>query len=115
MNRGKKSPSELAALDVAVEAVIAGASYKIVERLTGVPHSTVRYHVLQRGITRRSIPRSGPKLREDADIQKALGALAAGMSWRHAADAGGVGISTLYRQLYGERSVMPEEEDDEAR
>jgi hypothetical protein len=113
MNKGKKSRSELAALDESVEAVIAGASYRTVERLTGVPHSTVRYHVLQRGITRGSIPRSGPQLREDADIEKALEAVAAGTSWRSAAKAGGVGISTLYRQLCGERSVMPRERNDE--
>ena len=71
---------------------MAGASYGAVERLTGVPHSTVRYHVIQRGIARRSIPRSGPKLSADADIEKALVAVAAGVSWRSAAEVGGVGI-----------------------
>ena len=109
VNKGKKSPSELSALDEAVEVAMAGASYRAVERLTGVPHSTVRYHVVQRGIARRSIPRSGPKFRADADIEKALEAVAIGASWRSAAEAGGVGISTLYRHLRGERSVMPGE------
>jgi transposase, IS30 family len=109
VNKGKKSPSDLAALDEAVDLAIAGASYRTIERLTGVPHSTVRYQIVARGITRRSIPRSGPQLREDADIEKALEAVAAGTSWRSAAKAGGVGISTLYRQLFGERSVMPRE------
>ena len=109
MNKGKKSPSELSALDKAVDAAMAGASYGSVQKLTGVPRSTVRYHVLQRGIARRSIPRSGPKLRAEADIDKALAAVAAGVSWRNAAEAGGIGLSTLYRHLSGERSVMPGE------
>jgi IS30 family transposase len=106
VNKGKKSPSELRALDQAVDAAMAGASYVAVQRLTGVPRSTVRYHVISRGIARRSIPRSGPKLRPDADFSKALQAVADGVSWRCAAEAGGIGISTLYRHLCGERSVM---------
>jgi hypothetical protein len=86
VNKGKKSPSELSALDKAVDAAMAGASCGSVQKLTGVPRSTVRYHVLQRGIARRSIPRSGPKLRAEADIDKALAAVAAGVSWRNAAE-----------------------------
>ena len=109
MNKGKKSPDELSALDQAVEAVIAGASYKTAGRLYGVPSSTVGYHVAQRGIPRQLIPRSGPKLRADADVEKALDALAAGSSWRSAAETGGIGLSTLYRHICGERSVMPRE------
>jgi hypothetical protein len=107
VNKGKKSPSELSALDEAVEAATAGANYAAVQRLTGVPRSTVRYHVIQRGIARRSIPRSGPKLGADADVEKARRAVADGVSWRRAAEVGGIGISTLYRDLCGERSVMP--------
>ena len=101
------SSAELTALDEAVEAAIAGASYKAVEQLTGVPRSTVRYHVIQRGIARSSVPKSGPTLRADADVEKALRSLAAGDSWRDAAEAGGIGLSTLYRYITGERSVMP--------
>ena len=103
----KMSSAELTALDEAVEAAIAGASYKAVEQLTGVPRSTVRYHVIQRGIARSSVPKSGPTLRADADVEKALRSLAAGDSWRDAAEAGGIGLSTLYRYITGERSVMP--------
>jgi transposase, IS30 family len=102
----QKSSIELSALDDAVEAALAGASYKAVEQLTGVAHSTVRYHVVKRGIPRSSVPRSGPKLRADADIEKALRSLADGVSWREAAEAGGIGLSTLYRHICGERSVM---------
>ena len=105
----KMSPSEMAVLDEAVEAAIAGVSYKAVEQLTGVPHSTVRYHVLQRGVPRSSVPKSGPRLREGADAEKALRCLADGDSWRQAAETGGIGLSTLYRYISGERSVMPRE------
>lgn len=105
----KMSSAELTALDEAVEAATAGVSYKAVEQLTGVPHSTVRYHVIQRGIARSSVPKSGPKLRADADVGKALRSLADGDSWRDAAEVGGIGLSTLYRYITGERSVMPRE------
>ena len=43
-------------LDAAVEAVVAGASYKRAEALTGVPSSTVRDYVVRWGFVRRSIP-----------------------------------------------------------
>ena len=109
MNKGKKSSSELSALDQAVDAAMAGASYVAVQRLTGVSRSTVRYHVIQRGIARRSVPRSGPKLRAGADVEKAIAAVAAGVSWRRAAEVGGIGLSTLYRHLRGKRSGMPGE------
>lgn len=109
MNKGKKSSSELSALDQAVDAAMAGASYVAVQRLTGVSRSTVRYHVIQRGIARRSVPRSGPKLRAGADVEKAIATVATGISWRRAAEVGGIGLSTLYRHLRGERSGMPGE------
>jgi hypothetical protein len=42
MARGKKRRSSPVNLDAAVEAVVAGASYKAAEEMTGVPRSTVR-------------------------------------------------------------------------
>ena len=105
----KMGQGELSVLDKAVEAAIAGASYKAVEQLTGVPHSTVRYQVIQRGITRSSVPNSGPRLRAGADVAKAMRLLADGSTWREAAEAGGIGLSTLYRHITGERSLMPRE------
>jgi transposase, IS30 family len=47
---------EQADLDAAVEAVVAGASYRAASALTGVPASTVRDYVLRWGFVRRSIP-----------------------------------------------------------
>ncbi len=47
-----------------------GARYVAVEALTGVPHSTAKNHVVQRGNARHSILQSGPKLRAGPDIEK---------------------------------------------
>ncbi|HAM01007.1 MAG TPA: hypothetical protein DCQ30_02080, partial [Acidimicrobiaceae bacterium] len=43
-------------LDAAVEAVLAGASYRSAAALTGVPPSTVRDYVLRWGFVRRRVP-----------------------------------------------------------
>ena len=42
-------------LEASIEAVVAGASYETAELLTGVPQSTVRDHVVRRGLLRRSV------------------------------------------------------------
>jgi hypothetical protein len=52
---------EQADLDAAVEAVVAGASYRAASALTGVPPSTVRDYVLRWGFVRQRVPRGGPK------------------------------------------------------
>ena len=59
--RGRKRRSSQSDLDAAVEAVLAGASYRSAEALTGVPHSTVRGYVRRWGFVRRRVPRGGPK------------------------------------------------------
>ena len=59
--RGRKRRSSQSDLDVAVAAVLAGASYRSAEALTGVPQSTVRDYVLRWGFVRRRVPRGGPK------------------------------------------------------
>src|ERR1035441_8967783 len=59
--RGRKRRSSQSDLDVAVEAVLAGASYRSAEALTGVPQTTVRDYVLRWGFVRRRVPRGGPK------------------------------------------------------
>lgn len=61
--RGRKRRSSQADLDRAVEAVLAGASYRSAEALTGVPHSTVREYVLRWGFVRRSVPVCGTNKR----------------------------------------------------
>jgi len=61
--RGRKRRSSQAELDAAVEAVLAGASYKRAEALTGVPASTVQGYVVRWGFVRRSVPVSGTNKR----------------------------------------------------
>src|SRR5579863_4848750 len=46
-------------LEAAIETVLAGASYERAELVTGVARSTVRDHVVRRGLLRRSVPRPG--------------------------------------------------------
>jgi transposase len=84
--RGRKRRSEQSDLDAAVEAVVAGASYRRAEALTGVPHSTVREYVVRWGFGRRRVPRGGPKRVID-----------------------GVEVSTFRTDLGDERGAMPRE------
>jgi len=58
---GMTPRSSQADLDAAVEAVLAGASYRKAEALTGVPASTVREYVLRWGFVRRRVPMDGRK------------------------------------------------------
>jgi transposase, IS30 family len=61
--RGRKRRSSQADLDAAVEAIVAGASYKRAEALTGVPASTVQDYVVRWGFVRRSVPVCGTNKR----------------------------------------------------
>jgi IS30 family transposase len=98
--------SSQADLDAAIEAVVAGASYRAAEEMTGVPASTVQYNVQRWGVVRKSVPRSGPRLRPGASIEHALEALSAGATQLEAAKMAGIGISTLGRCLRGDRMEM---------
>jgi hypothetical protein len=51
MPRGRKRRSSQADFDVAVEAVVAGASYKTAEMMTGVPGTTVREYIARCGMS----------------------------------------------------------------
>jgi IS30 family transposase len=95
--------SSQADLDAAIEAVVAGASYRAAEEMTGVPASTVQYNVKRWRVVRRSVPRSGPKLGPGASVELALKAISAGATQLEAAKVAGIGISTLSRCLRGER------------
>jgi transposase-like protein len=55
MSRGREryTPSEL---EAAVEAVLAGASYKATQGVTGVPANTLRKYVVRHSLERRSVP-----------------------------------------------------------
>jgi hypothetical protein len=60
------------ALETAIEAVLDGASYDTAEALTGVPHATVRDHVLRRGLVRSKIPRPGRRRADESDPRRVL-------------------------------------------
>jgi hypothetical protein len=98
--------SSQADLDAAIEAVVAGASYREAQEMTGVPASTVQYNVQRWKVVRKSVPRSGPSLRQVTSIEHALEALSAGATQREAAKVAGIEISTLGRHLRGERVEM---------
>ena len=98
--------SSQADLDAAIAAVVAGASYRAAQEMTGVPASTIQYNVQRWGVVRKSVPRSGPKLRPGASIEHALEALSAGATQLEAAKVAGIGISTLGRCLRGDRVEM---------
>jgi IS30 family transposase len=109
MARGRKRRYSDADLQAAVEAVVAGAGYRAVEAMTGVPSSTLRKYVVQRGLVRRSIPRPGPKRFHETVMAPALQAVANGASQRAAAKVAGIGVSTLGKHLRGERGPMAPE------
>ncbi len=109
MPRGRVGRWEPSALEVAIEAVVDGASYESAEELTGVPRSTIRDNVMRRGIVRSRVPRPGRRRAADADVVAALEAMSEGASQRQAAKVAGIGVSTLRRSLRDERVVMPRE------
>ena len=84
--RGRKRRASQSDLDVAVTAVLAGASYRSAEALTGVPQSTVHDYVLRWGFVRRRVPQGGPKRVLD-----------------------GVEVSTFRTDLGDDRGAMPRE------
>ncbi len=60
MSRGREryTPSEF---ETAVEAVLAGASYRATQGVTGVPANTLRKYVVRHGLERRSVPQRGAR------------------------------------------------------
>ncbi len=109
MARGRKRRSSQADLGAAVEAVVAGASYKAAEELTGVPRSTVRDFVARHGLLRRSVPSPGRKKGPSPPVLGALQAISEGAAVKEAAQSAGVGVPTLARRLREEHVQMPRE------
>jgi IS30 family transposase len=64
----------VAQLDAAIGGVLAGASYKTVERLTGVPAATVHDHVVRSDLLRQSVPRAGRRRVGEPAVPEALAA-----------------------------------------
>lgn len=64
----------VAQLNAAIGGVLAGASYKTVERLTGVPAATVHDHVVRSDLLRQSVPRAGRRRAGEPAVPEALAA-----------------------------------------
>ncbi len=105
MSRGRERylPSEFGA---AVEAVLAGASYKATQGATGVPANTLRKYVVRHGLERRSVPQRGAKGVPATVVKLALDALANGASREQAAESAGMAVSTLRAYLRGQGGAM---------
>ena len=106
MSRGRErcTPSEF---EAAVGAVLAGASYKATQGVTGVPANTLRKYVVRHGLERRSVPQRGAKGVPATVVKLALDALANGESPKQAAESAGMAVSTLGTYLRGQGGVMP--------
>lgn len=95
-------------LEIAVEAVLTGASYRAAARMTGVPWTTVRYNVQRY----ESGPRRGPKPKftvNSTEVVQAFEAIAKGSSQRRAAVAVGIAPSTFRLLLHRQREQMAQE------
>lgn len=90
-------------LEASIEAVVAGASYETAELLSGVPMSTVRDHVVRRGLLRRSVPRPGRRRAGESSLPEAVAAAIAAAA-RH--DAAREGASTAPGRLRAHGGVM---------
>jgi hypothetical protein len=99
MARGRKRRSSQSDLDAAVDVVVAGASYALTEKMTGVAASTVRDYVVRCGLVRRSVPGPGRKKGPSTRMTRALEALSKGPSLDEAAGVAGIAVSTLRRYL----------------
>lgn len=109
MPRGRKRRSSQADFDAAVEAVVAGTSYKVAQKMTGVPLATLRDYVVRTGIVRLRVPPAGRKRIPDAVVLKALDEIKAGATQREAAKVAGIGVSTMRHYLRDHGVHMPRE------
>jgi len=82
-------------MEAAIEAVVAGAGFKTVAKLTGVPAETIRVRCLRDGVVRRVQPRVGRPPVADSAVWVGLDAVARGASLVDAAARAGIGVSTL--------------------
>ena len=107
-------------LETAIEVVVAGASYKTAEMLTGVARSTVRDHVVRRGLLRRSVPRRGRRRAGESCPSEEVAAITASARQLRAGEGAstalgrsrvhGVAMGTERRRRDGSLSVAAREE-----
>ncbi len=90
-------------LEASIEAVVGGASYETAQLLTGVPMSTVRGHVVRRGLLRRRVPRPGRRRVGESSLPETVAAAIAAAA-RH--DTAGEGASTAPGRSRAHGGVM---------
>ena len=91
-------------LEAAIETVLAGASYERAELVTGVARSTVRDHVVRRGLLRRSVPRPGRRRAgESSPSEEVAAAIAASARQLRAGEGAStaLGRSRVHRVAMG--------------
>jgi transposase, IS30 family len=106
---GVKGPWGQADLERAIEAVIEGELYSLVEKRTGIPRKTIRRHIQRRGLVRHRRARPTRARVPDEKVVVALKAMDDGASARRAAGIAGISESTLWRRIYGQGVVMATE------
>ena len=105
MSRGRETYTA-SVFEAAVETVLAGASYKATQGVTGVPANTLRKYVVRHSLERRSVPQRGAKGVPATVVKVALDALANGESREQAAKSAGMAVSTLGTYLRGQGGAM---------
>jgi transposase, IS30 family len=93
-------------VDVALEAVVAGASWKEAAALTGLSASIIRVRFAERGLVRRGEPKRGGRCWPPSVVRPALMAVARGVPVADVAADAGVGVSTLRRWVREHGVVM---------
>jgi transposase, IS30 family len=95
-----------AVVEVALEAVVAGATYEQAAALSGLSVSSLRGRFAERGLVRTSVPAAGKPKVPDAAVRSALAAVARGVRVDDAAAGAGIGVSTLRRRIRAHGVVM---------
>jgi hypothetical protein len=95
-------------LEAAIEKVVAGASYEVAEKLTGVPRWTVREHVVRWGIVRKVIPGAG-RWKKTTSASSMAAAIDSSARLPEVASAMRAGVSALRRGLADHRGAMTHE------
>ncbi len=106
MVRGRVGGWEKSALEEALEAVVAGQSWRKVSATKGVPRSTLSLNFKRRGWVRVGVARPGPPAVPETVLAEAAEKVAAGAPVKEVAAASGVSASTLYKWLRGQRGPV---------
>src|ERR1700738_2880293 len=93
-------------VDVALEAVVAGATFKQAAAVTGLSATIIRVRFAERGLVRRREPQRRGQVLAPSVVGPALAAVARGVRVADAAAGAGIGVSTLRRRIREHGVVM---------